>query len=339
MEPNSSVRLSHERTGVRYEQAEAYVAVVEHGGFAAAARALGRDPSVVSRRIDALERRLGVRLLARTTRKVGVTEAGAAYYRRVQALMGEFDAADVEASEGASAPRGVLRLSLPAAFARRCIAPWLPDFVAGHPGLRLELAHGNHFVDLVAEGFDAAVRIGELADSSLVARRLGSAEVVLCAAPAYVARRGMPGHPRELAGHECLTFPKPRFWPEWRLTDGRVQVSQAIAGPIVSDDDEGLLVACLGGAGIMPAPAWMVAGELRSGALLRVLPRWRFDFDAAVHVVLPPGRLVPAKTRVFVDRLARELGDGSVGAAALAPDVAGPRRSAGAGRDVAGRGR
>src|SRR5690554_4287710 len=336
MEPNSSVRLSHERTGVRYEQAEAYVAVVEHGGFAAAARALGRDPSVVSRRVDALERRLGVRLLARSTRKVSVTEAGAAYYRRLQALMGEFDAADTEASEGASAPRGVLRLSLPAAFARRCIAPWLPDFVAAHPELRLELAHGNHYVDLIAEGFDAAVRIGELADSSLVARRLGSAEVVLCASPAYLARRGVPRRPPELARHDCLTFPKPRFTPEWRLTDGRVQASQAIAGSIVSDDDEGLLVACLGGAGIMPAPAWLVAAELRSGALVRVLPRWRFDFDAAVHVVLPPGRLVPAKTRVFVDRLAGELAGGFGDAAAATTGAAQPRRSASADRDAVG---
>ena len=336
--PNSSVRLAHVRGGVRYGQAEAYVAVVEQGGFAAAARALGRDPSVVSRRVDALERRLGVRLLARTTRKVSVTEAGAAYFRRLQALMGEFDAADAEASEGASVPRGVLRLSLPAAFARRCIAPWLADFVAAHPQLRLELAHGNHYVDLVAEGFDAAVRIGELADSSLVARRLGSAEVVLCAAPAYLERRGLPRHPRELARHACLTFPKPRFWPEWRLTDGRLQVSQAIAGPIVSDDDEGLLVACAGGAGIMPAPAWMVAGELRSGALVRVLPRWRFDFDAAVHVVLPPGRLVPAKTRVFVERLAGELAGGSGGTEAVVVDAARPRRGAGAGGDTVGRG-
>jgi len=308
MSLNSSVPPVHEKGGVRYEQAEAYVAVVEHGGFAAAARALGRDPSVVSRRIEALERRLGVRLLARTTRRLSVTEAGSAYYRRMQALMGEFEAADVEASEGASTPRGVLRLSLPAAFARRCIAPWLPDFITAHPALRLELAHGNQFVDLVAEGFDAAVRIGELSDSSLVARRLASAEVVLCAAPHYLERRGLPERPGDLADHDCLTFPKPRFSREWRLTDGRVRVAQAIGGPIVSDDDEGLLVACVAGAGIMPAPAWLVAAELRSGALVRVLPGWRFDFDAAVHVLLPPGRLVPAKTRVFVDWLARELG-------------------------------
>jgi len=222
-------------------------------------------------------------------------------------LLGEFEAADVEASEGAAAPRGLLRLSLPPSFAKRCIAQWLPGFIASYPELRLELAHGNHFVDLVAEGFDAAVRIGELADSSLVARRLASFDVVLCAAPDYIARRGIPAQPSELLQHDCLAFPKPRFWPEWHLINGSERVAQRISAPIVSDDDEGLLVACAGGAGIMPAPAWLVASELRAGTLLRVLPEWRFDFDAAVHVVLPPGRLVPAKTRVFVDRLAQEL--------------------------------
>src|SRR5690606_1604935 len=206
-----------------------------------------------------LERRLGVRLLARTTRRVTVTEAGAAYHRRVHALLGEFEAADVEASEGAAAPRGLLRLSLPPSFAKRCIAPWLPGFIAAYPDLRLELAHGNHFVDLVAEGFDAAVRIGELADSSLVARRLTSFDVVLCAAPDYLARRGAPTQPSDLAQHDCLAFPKPRFWPEWHLSDGRDRIAQRISAAIVSDDDEGMLVACVGGAGIMPAPAWLVA--------------------------------------------------------------------------------
>jgi len=301
------MRQKHERSGSRFEQVEAFAAVVEHGGFAAAARELGHHPSVISRRLDALERRLGVRLLARTTRRVTVTEAGAAYHRRVQALLGEFEAADVEASEGAATPRGLLRLSLPPSFAKRCIAPWLPAFVAAHPDLRLELAHGNQFVDLVAEGFDAAVRIGELADSSLVARRLASFDVVLCAAPDYVARRGAPARPSDLAVHDCLSFPKPRFRPDWHLVNGPRRVVQPVSGPILSDDDEGMLVACAGGAGIMPAPGWLVAQELREGKLMRVLPEWRFDFDAAVHVVLPPGRLVPAKTRVFVDWLVRQL--------------------------------
>lgn len=296
-----------ERSGSHFEQIEAFAAVVEHGGFAAAARALGRDPSVVSRRIDALETRLGVRLLSRTTRRIAVTEVGAAYFKRVQAVLGDLAAADVAAAEGAAAPRGVLRLSLPAAFAQRWIAPWLPDFVAAHPGLQLELVHADHFVDLVAEGFDAAVRIGELADSSLVARRLASFDTVLCAAPGYLARQGAPSAPADLEQHACLTFPKARFWPDWRLTNGADRVLQRIAGPIVSDEGEGLLVACRGGAGVMPAPEWLIARELADGHLVRVLPEWRLDHDGGIHVVLPAGRLVPAKTRVFINRLAQEI--------------------------------
>lgn len=295
------------RSGVQFEQVEAFAAVLEHGGITAAARALGRDPSVISRRLDALEERLGVRLLSRTTRRIAATEAGTAYLRRVRAVLGELSAADTEAAESAAAPRGLLRLSLPAEFARRWIAPWLPDFVAAYPDVRLELLHTERFVDLVAEGFDAAVRIGELTDSNLVVRRLASFDTILCAAPAYLAGRGAPARPEELEGHACLTFPKPRYWPDWRLRSDSGRAIQRISGPILSDEGEGLLLACLGGAGILPAPEWAVGRELAKGRLVRVLPEWRFDIDGAVQVVLPPGRLVPAKVRVFIDRLVQDF--------------------------------
>ncbi|QWP77105.1 LysR family transcriptional regulator [Lysobacter sp. K5869] len=296
-----------ERSGGELQQIEAFAAVAEHGGFAAAARALGRDASVVSRRIDALEARLGVRLLSRTTRRVALTEVGRIYLQRVQAILGELSAADVEAAEAAAAPQGLLRLALPAAFAQRWIAPWLSQFLADYPKLRLELSHTDRFVDLIADGFDAAVRIGELADSRLVARRLAGFETLLCAAPAYLQRRGHPQRPDDLQRHACLGMPKARFWPEWKLVGGRQRSVQRIDAAIVSDDGEGLLAACIGGAGIVPAPEWLIGRELAQGTLVRVLPQWRMDYDGAIHVVLPPGRLVPAKTRAFVDRLAREF--------------------------------
>jgi DNA-binding transcriptional LysR family regulator len=296
-----------ERTGAHLEQIEAFAAIAEHGGIGAAARALGRDPSVISRRLDALEQRLGARLLSRTTRRVAVTAVGAAYLQRVRGILGEMSEADIEASAGAASPQGILRLSLPATFAQRWIAPWLPDFIAAYPELRLDLLHSDHFVDLLADGFDAVVRIGELPDSSLVTRRLASFETVLCAAPDYIARHGAPAHPDDLARHVCLTYPKPRFFPDWTLTNGPERVVQRVTGRITSDEGEGLLAMCLGGGGIMVATEWMIGQELGDGRLIRVLPDWRFDFEGAVHVVLPPGRLVPAKTRVFIDRLARHL--------------------------------
>ncbi|WP_217645823.1 LysR family transcriptional regulator [Pseudoxanthomonas sp. GM95] len=296
-----------ERSGAQWEQIAAFAAVVEQGGFAAAGRALGRDASVISRRLDALESRLGVRLLARTTRKVTLTEAGASYLARVQVILGELAAADVEVTEAAAAPRGVLRLALPAEFAQRWIAPWLPGFFDDYPALQLELLHSDHYVDLVAEGFDAAVRIGALVDSSLVSRQLATFETVLCAAPAYLARHAAPQRPEDLARHVCLGMPKARFWPEWKLRKGKARVIQRIGGPVLSDEGEGLLVMCLHGAGIIPAPEWLVGQELADGRLVRVLPDWRLDHEGSVQVVLPPGRLVPAKTRAFVDRLMQQF--------------------------------
>ena len=298
----------HERNGAHLEQIEAFAAVAERGGISAAAQAMGRDPSVISRRLDALEARLGVRLMARTTRKITVTEAGSVYLRRVQTILAELSAADIEAAEGAAEPRGTLRLALPAAFTQRWIAPWLPEFIRTYPAVRLELQHSDHYVDLVAEGFDAAVRIGELADSNLVARRLASFEAILCASPGYLEASGVPDRPETLARHDCLGYPKPNFWPDWRLRSARGdRVVQRVAGPIITDEGEGLLAACIGGAGIMPVAEWMVGRELADGRLVRVLPDWRFDVDGAVHVVLPPGRLVPAKTRAFIDRFAKEF--------------------------------
>lgn len=296
-----------ERAGAHLEQIEAFAAVSEHHGIAAAARSLGRDASVISRRLDALEARLGVRLLSRTTRRVALTEAGVAYLRRVQAILGELSAADAEASEGASTPRGVLRVSLPPAFAARWVAPWLAEFTAAYPLLRLEFLHGNHFVDLVAGGFDAAVRIGEMEDSSLVARRLARFNAVLCASPAYLDRAGTPARPEDLEHHACLGYPAGRFWPDWRLRMGDARVTQRVSGPILSDDNEGLLIACIAGAGIMPVAEFLIVRELAEGRLVRVLPDWRFDYEAAVQIVLPPGRLVPAKTRAFIERLTREF--------------------------------
>jgi DNA-binding transcriptional LysR family regulator len=296
-----------ERTGAHLEQIEAFAAISEHRGIAAAARALGRDPSVISRRLDALEARLGVRLLSRTTRRITITEAGAAYLRRVQTILAELSAADVEATEGAAMPRGVLRLSLPAAFARRWIAPWLSDFTRAYPALRLELVHSDHFVDLVSEGFDAAVRIGQVPDSSLLVRRLAVFDMVLCAAPAYVARAGAPARPEDLAHHACLCAPRPRYFPDWRLCRGTERVIQPVSGPFISDEVEGLLAACLGGAGILPAAEWLTGQELAEGRLVRVLPGWRLDDEDAIQIVLPPGRLVPAKTRAFIDRLVQEF--------------------------------
>lgn len=296
-----------ERTGAHLEQIEAFAAVAEHGGFVAAARALGRDASVISRRLDALEKRLGVRLLSRTTRRVAVTEIGASYLLRVQAILSEMSAADLEAAERSAQPRGLLRLSMPATFARLWVAPWLPDFLSSHPDLRLELHHGDRFVDLVSEGFDAAIRLGVLQDSSLILRRLATFETILCASPAYIEEHGAPERPQDLQHHACIGLSLPQVWPDWRLRRGDDRVTVRVSGPIVSDEGGTMTIAGVHGAGIMVASEWSIGRDLASGRLVRVLPEWRYDRSSAVHIVMPQGRFVPAKTRAFIDRLVQEF--------------------------------
>lgn len=301
------MQAMQERTGAYLEQIEAFAAVAENGGFAAAARALGRDASVISRRLDALEARLGVRLLSRTTRRVALTETGISYLRRVQAILAEMSAADVEAAEGSAEPRGLLRLSMPATFARLWVAPWLPDFLKMHPQVRMELHHGDRFVDLVSEGFDAAIRLGVLQDSSLIVRRVVGFETILCASPAYIAANGAPERPQELERHACIGLALPQLWPDWRLRRGEEQVSVRVSGPIVSDEGGSMTVAGINGAGIMVASEWSIGTDLAAGRLVRVLPEWRYDWTSSVHIVMPPGKFVPAKTRAFIERVIAEF--------------------------------
>ena len=288
------------------EEIEAFAAVAESGSFAAAARRLGRDASVLSRRITTLEARLGARLLARTTRHVSTTEVGANYLSRVQAILAEWASADAEVSNRAAVPRGVLRLALPAAFGRMWIAPLLPGLLAAHPELQIDAQYNDRYVDITGERVDAAVRVGTLPASGLVARRLARFSRFLCASPAYLARRGTPAAPHDLAGHACLGFTRHRFWPNWPLRRGTERIDVQVKGPLVSDDGEALAIAAADGAGVMLASEWLVKRQLTDGRLVRVLPDWSVENDGAdaVSAILPPGRLVPAKTRAFVEWVA-----------------------------------
>jgi DNA-binding transcriptional LysR family regulator len=301
------MQITQEKSGGQLDQIEAFAAIAEHGGFAAAARSLGKDPSVLSRRIDALERRLGVRLLARTTRKVGLTEVGAAYLQKVRIILAELDAADVEATEGAARPRGLLRVTMPRTFARLWVVPWLPDFLRDHPEIEIELELGDRFFDLVGEKFDLAIRLGGLADSSLVVRHLATFENVLCASPAYLAEAGTPHTLGELQNHRCLGLTVPNFWPDWRLRRGEERATVHVPHQFRTDDGSIMVLAALGGGGIMLASEWSCGRHLAEGRLVRVLPDWKMDHQGNAQIVLPPGRLVPAKTRLFVERVIAEF--------------------------------
>jgi DNA-binding transcriptional LysR family regulator len=301
------MQILHEKAGGQLDQIEAFAAVVEHGGFAAAARILGKDPSVLSRRVDALERRLGVRLLARTTRTVGLTEVGAAYLQKIRVVLAELTAADAEAAEGAARPRGLLRMTMPRTFARLWVVPWLPAFLREYPDIEIELELGNRFFDLVAERFDLAIRLGGLADSSLVVRHLASFENVLCASPGYLAEAGTPHTLGDLQNHRCLGLTVPNFWPEWRLRRGEERATVHVPHQFRTDDGSSMVLAALAGGGIMLASEWSCGRHLAEGSLVRVLPDWRMDHEGNAQIVLPPGRLVPAKTRLFIERVIAEF--------------------------------
>jgi DNA-binding transcriptional LysR family regulator len=275
------------------------MALFEHGSFAAAGRALQRHPSVLSKRLAALENRLGIRLVQRTTRQLRFTDQGVRLVERLRhaaCLIGE---AEHEASQGAAQVRGRLRLALPAAMGRRWLSPLLAEFALAHPEVRLETEYSDRFVDIVGEGFDAAIRIGELADSQLVARKLCAHRRILCAAPDYLQRHGAPQVPADLASHNCLGFTGLRSWPDWRLTrDGRLQTVR-VRGTLQSNDNEALLAAARVGVGILAGGDWLMNRDLASGRLVRVLPQWQLDSDSGIFLLRPSARFSSATTQAF----------------------------------------
>ncbi|RDU99398.1 LysR family transcriptional regulator [Trinickia dinghuensis] len=284
----------------------AFAAVAEQGSFTKAAAVLGRDATVLSRRVQSLERRLGVRLLTRTTRHVAMTEAGAGFLARAQAIAAALaDAGEEAAAHGKGEPRGTLRLALPATFGRMWIAPYLPEFMVAHPQVRIDASYSNRFIDLVADGFDVAVRLGELADSRLVARRIASRRRLLCAAPAFLDRHGEPVRPEDLGRLPCLAFTGLASHPYWTFGNARGErVTVRADGPLISDDAETLVHAAVSGLGVMLSTDWLVGRELAAGTLVPVLTQWLPQDEGAIYAVVPSNRLMPAKTRAFIDWIA-----------------------------------
>lgn len=287
----------------------AFVAVVETGGFGRAAARLGLAKSILSRRVSRLEASLGgARLLARTTRGVSTTEAGAAFHARCVRVLAELDEArdEVVGREGGVA--GTLRIAAPLSFGIAHLAPALARFAADHPRVALDVAYDDRPVDLVGERFDAAVRIGTLADSSLVARRIAPVRLVAVASPAYVERRGAPERPEDVSAHDCLVYSAtPNGGETWRFRTGRGTVTLRPHGRFRADNGEALLAAALEGLGIAVLPTFLAGGSLGSGALLPLLEAFPVP-EHGLHVVRPPGGPAPARLRALIEFLAARFG-------------------------------
>lgn len=291
----------------------AFVAVADTGSFTEAAKSLGRDASVVSRRISLLEQKLGVRLLSRTTRRVSLTEVGTLYHRRVQTLLDELAVANREASNIAASPQGLLRVSVPVTFGRQWVAPLLPSFIDRHPLIRIDVRFSDRLVDVVADGFDVAIRVGVLRDSTLISRKIASYRNLLVAAPSYLARHGKPRTPDDLAQHACLGFSGHADWPDWLMMKDGKRKTVRPAGPLIADNSEVVLMAALEGAGITFTPDWLAGPEIRTGRLVEVLPGWSGRAEGGVYAILPPGQLMPTKARLFVEEVTKSIKAGWAG--------------------------
>ncbi|ATP27734.1 LysR family transcriptional regulator [Chromobacterium violaceum] len=288
----------------RFSEIRAFVCVAELGSFVAAAERLELSRAMVTKLVAALENRLGVRLMHRTTRKLSLTEAGETYLAQAGSLLGELDELDALLSHGASEPVGRLRVSAPVSFGMRYLGRIIGGFHQRHPQIEVELNLNDRRVDLVEEGFDLALRVSNLSDSSLVARKLAQVEDLLAASPDYLARHGTPQGPEELAGHQCLLYAltaQPNVW-DYQAPDG-TQGRVKVKGGLKANNGDVLTDAAVHGMGIVLQPRFLLEEELADGRLVPVLPGYHWHC-LDLSVVYPVRRHVPGKVRVFVEYLA-----------------------------------
>jgi DNA-binding transcriptional LysR family regulator len=288
----------------RFQALSVFTKVVELGGFARAADRLGVSTSAVSRQVAELESHLGVRLLNRTTRRLSLTESGAAFLERAVQLLADLEEAETAVTAAALVPRGTLRLTAPITFGERYLAPAIADFVERHPEVKLDCELSDRFVDLVEEGLDLAVRIGSGGSGTLIARRLAAVRLVCHASPGYLERIGTPQVPEDLARHRCLTYAYLSTRDTWLFRDpGGGERAVRVGGPVHSNNGRLLAVLAAHGVGISMEPDFAVGDEISSGRSVPILTRFE-PAPIPVYAVYPSRRHLSAKVRAFVDFLA-----------------------------------
>lgn len=296
----------------RFQQMQAFLAVVDTGHFVTAADALGQSKAAVSRAVSQLESRLGVRLLNRTTRRLSLTSEGAVFHERCKQILAELEAAEGEIGERGTEASGRLRLNAPVSFGIHHLAPLWGAFRAQHPRVELDVTLSDRLVDLVDEGFDLAVRIGRLSSSSLVGRKLASTRMRLCAAPAYLAARGEPEYPRDLADHAVIAYSYLTSGDDWRLTGPEGEVTVTTHPVMRSNNGETCIAAARAGEGVILQPGFLLQPYLDDGSLIELLPDWQAP-TLGIHAVYPSRRYLLPKVRALIDFLAERLGAVSAG--------------------------
>ncbi|MBI0474099.1 LysR family transcriptional regulator [Sphingomonas sp. MA1305] len=284
-----------------------FAAVAEHRSFSAAAEAIGLSKATVSKAISRLEAKLGQSLFHRTSRRLALTEAGKPLAEHAARILAEARAAEETARDGASAPTGRVRLAAPMSFGISNVAPILPEFLAAHPGVEIDLHCSDAKIDIVAEGFDVALRIADLPDSSLRARRLCGIRVHTVAAPSYLAQHGTPAHPSDLAGHRLLGYSN--VTGPWRFrAPGKAEVTVRQEGPLAANSGEALVPTLVAGLGIARLPGFIIGPHVASGAVVEVLEDWA-PGPIGLHLLTPPSALRPARVEALIAFLSARLRD------------------------------
>jgi DNA-binding transcriptional LysR family regulator len=287
----------------KWQEMQVFTRSMDAGGFSAAGRELGLTPSTVSKLVSRLEDRLGARLIHRTTRRLSLTEEGRAFYDRCVAILGEIEQAEEAVSELRGRVRGTLRVVAVAAFTRAQLLPLLPEFMARHPELRVELRLREQAVDLVDEGVDVALQASEeVTDESVVARKLFTNRRIICAAPAYVERHGVPQSPEDLLQHNCLTHSSFAHFNDWEFVDERGSRMLRVSGNLEVNSASALYRAVLGGIGVARLATYLIGHDLRSGRLVPLLTDYIHD-RSSLLIVYPHRRHLSQKVRAFVDFL------------------------------------
>jgi DNA-binding transcriptional LysR family regulator len=292
----------------KFQEMRVFAGVVDAGSFVGAADALGMSKAAVSRHVSDLEQRLGVRLMQRTTRKLSLTQEGEVFLARCRDILASIEESEAELSTRAASASGLLKVSVPVSFATKHLAPLWSDFLAAHPRLTLDVHLADRVVDLVDEGFDLAVRIARLPDSSLVSRKLATTRLVLCAAPSYLRRRGTPTHPDDLAAHDVIGYSLLSTPGQWLLQGPDGPVTVKIKPRLWTNNGDTSVAAAVRGAGIDLQPTFLVADALADGRLVEVLPGWQ-AMELGIYAVYPSRKFVLPKVRALVNFLAASFAD------------------------------
>ncbi|MEJ8859206.1 LysR family transcriptional regulator [Variovorax robiniae] len=288
----------------KFQEMRVFSAVVDAGSFVAAAASLPASKAAVSRYVSELEQRLGVRLLHRTTRKLSLTEEGEVFYSRCREILLSIEASEAEISTRAGSASGLLKISVPLSFGVKHLAQLWASFMTAHPQVFLDVNLSDRAVDLVDEGFDLAIRIARLPDSSLISRKIASTRLVLCASPRYLRRRGKPRDPAALREHDVIAYTLLAMGDQWSFEGPDGSVSVKVAPKLRSNNGDTCITAALSGGGIILQPTFLVSEHIAAGTLVELLPRFR-SIELGIFALYPSRKFVAPKVRLLIDHVSK----------------------------------